>query len=507
MTRTSRPSTGGIILRSLTALALLVALYVVQSESYLLFHSLVEVFSVAVAAALFMLAWNSRHFVDSHFLLWIGIGYLFVGIIDLLHTLSYSGMGVFLEAGVNLPTQLWVAARSMQALVLLTAPLFFQRRLRGRLAFGGFAAVTTVVLLAIFSWNIFPTMWSDAAGGLTLAKIISEYVICALLLAATVWILAWRDRLDTAVLALLIGSIAATLAAELSFTLYTDPYGFANLLGHFLKLIAFYLIYKAVVETGLQRPYEVLFRDLKQHEEQLERSDQQLRALNETLEERVMERTAQARALARQLAEAESHERERLAGVVHDDLQQTLAAARMRVQMAAASPEAADEALKVADEQLRQAIQRCRCLAVEVSPGVVRREGLGPALHWLGDHMKHQYGLTVDVRTDDDIGVDDPDMAAMVFRIVRELLFNVTKHAGVEKATVTATTTGDGMLSITVSDEGSGFDPEEALAHPGESFGLGSVLNRVEMLGGKCFIESRPGGGTEVRCVIPAEAN
>jgi signal transduction histidine kinase len=503
MTGPARNNRGAVALRALAALGLFAGLYVAQSHSYLLFHSVVEVFAVAVATALFMLAWNSRKFSDGHFLLWIGIGYLFVGMLDLVHTLAYTGMGVFPEAGVNLPTQLWVAARFMQALVLLTAPVFFTRRLPARATLAGFGAVTTLVLLSIFAWDIFPTAWNETAGELTAFKVISEYVICGLLLVAIGWMLAWRDRLDQTVLVLLVGSIAATFAAEISFTLYTDPYGFPNLIGHFLKLVAFYLIYKAVVEVGLRRPYDVLFRDLKQREEQLERSQAELETLNETLEQRVAERTEQARALAGELAHAETRERERLASILHDDLQQLLAAARMRVKMASASPDTQVELLGAADEHLSEAIEMSRRLAVEVSPEIVRERGLGLALHWLGDHMHERHGLTVDVTTDGEISLGNGDVEAMTLRVVREMLFNVVKHAGVNRATLHAAMNDEAHLSICVVDVGNGFDPEDVLNNPECGFGLSSMRNRIEALGGTCAIDSAPGEGTRVTMIIP----
>lgn len=496
-------SAGALALRVGVWLALLAGLYVAQLHSYLLFHSLVEIFSVAVAAALFMLAWNSRHFVERHFLLWIGIGYAFVGMVDLVHTLAYNGMGVFGDIGVDVPTQLWVAARFMQAATLLVAPLFFERRLNARAALAGFGAVTTLVFLSIFTWDVFPSAWSDAAGALTPFKIISEYVVCGLLFGAAVWMLFWRDRLDPEVLGLLIGSIAATLVAELSFTLYSDPYGLPNLVGHYLKLIAFYLIYKAVVEAGLRRPYDVLFRDLKQHQEQLERSQHELKALNETLEQRVEERTRQTQMLARQLAQAEDRERERLASILHDDLQQILAAARMRVQMGAKARQSAERMLEEADEQLSEAIHVSRCLAVEVSPAIVRERGLGAALEWLGEHMRERHGLTVDVTIVGTIDLGDSDLEAVVFRIVRELLFNVVKHAGVNSATVRASSNDDGGLCVTVRDEGCGFDIEDLASTGSQGFGLSSVRYRLEMIGGSCLVNSSPGQGTEVTMTVP----
>ena len=105
-----------------TALAVLGGLWLTRSYRYLLFHSIAEIFSIAVAAAIFMLVWNLRHQMDSDYLLLLGIGYATAGIIDLIHTLAYKGMGVFVGYDANLPTQLWIAARYVQALSLITAP-------------------------------------------------------------------------------------------------------------------------------------------------------------------------------------------------------------------------------------------------------------------------------------------------------------------------------------------------------------------------------------------------
>lgn len=135
---------------------LFAGLYVARLHSYLLFHSLVELFAVVVAVALFMLAWNSRHIAGDDFLLWVGIGYLFVGTLDLVHTLAYSGMGALGDLGVNPATQLWVASRSMEALTLLLAPLMFNRRLHAPATIAGFGAVTALVLLSVFAWGTFP---------------------------------------------------------------------------------------------------------------------------------------------------------------------------------------------------------------------------------------------------------------------------------------------------------------------------------------------------------------
>jgi hypothetical protein len=93
----------------LLAILLLLGLYAISRSNYLLFHSLAEIFSIVVACSIFMIVWNSRRFIENSYFILIGIAYLFVGFMDLLHTLAYTGMGVFAESDTNLPTQLWIA--------------------------------------------------------------------------------------------------------------------------------------------------------------------------------------------------------------------------------------------------------------------------------------------------------------------------------------------------------------------------------------------------------------
>ncbi|MBI9045970.1 MAG: hypothetical protein JEZ06_15870 [Anaerolineaceae bacterium] len=84
-------------------------LYMISLSNYLLFHSLVEMFNIIVAAGIFIIFWNSRHYLDNNYYLFIGIAYLFVAGMDFIHTLAYAGMNVFQGYDTNLPTQLWIA--------------------------------------------------------------------------------------------------------------------------------------------------------------------------------------------------------------------------------------------------------------------------------------------------------------------------------------------------------------------------------------------------------------
>ncbi len=264
----------------------LLGLYLTSRTNYLLFHSLAELFSIIVAIGIFALAWHTRRSLANNYILFIGIAYLFVGGIDLLHTLGYTGMGVFTGYGTNLPTELWIAARYIESLSLFIAPLFIGRKLNANLAFIGYALVTALLLVSIFTWNIFPDSFIEGTG-LTAFKKTSEYVISAILLGSLYLLFRKRTEFDKTVFRLLTASIIVTIGSELLFTLYTDPFGTANLAGHILKIISFYLIYKAIIETGLVKPFNLLLGSLAEREVALRESGEQYSALVRNLADAV----------------------------------------------------------------------------------------------------------------------------------------------------------------------------------------------------------------------------
>jgi Membrane-associated sensor domain len=254
-------------------------LYATSTYNYLLFHSLTELFSIVVAFGIFVLAWNTRRFLENKLVLFLGIAYAFVGAIDLIHTLAYQGMNVFPGYGPNLPTQLWIAARYLESISLFVAPLVFSSRFCPWRLLVGYAIITVLLMLTIFVWDVFPECFV-VGEGLTTFKVASEYLISALLLGSVFLLLRIRREFDSLVVRLLVASVAVTVASEIVFTLFVSLYGGFNLLGHLLKFVSFVLIYKAVVETGLVRPYDLLFRDLKLSEEELRKALDEVRTLH-----------------------------------------------------------------------------------------------------------------------------------------------------------------------------------------------------------------------------------
>ena len=254
------------IVYGIIAFSVLIGLYISSRYNYLLFHGLVEYFSIVIACGIFMIAWNTKRFLNHGYFLVIGIGSLFVSALDMLHALSYKGMPIFPEYGANLATQFWIAARYLQSFTFLGALFFLNHQPKPIKVFFVFGSVFLVTVLSIFWWDIFPTCYIDGYG-LTSFKKISEYVISVIFMGAIALLINRRNRFERHILQWMVSSLLFTILSELSFTFYSDVYGIFNLIGHYFKILAFFCVYKAIIEAGLSKPYELLFRELKRNEE------------------------------------------------------------------------------------------------------------------------------------------------------------------------------------------------------------------------------------------------
>ena len=244
----------------------LATLFVTSQFNYLLFHALAEMFSIAVAWAVLMLVWNARRYMNNDALVLLGTAYLFIGLIDLLHTLAYKGMGVFPgPPDANPATQLWIAARAVESISLLAFAWGIGKRIRLPGLFWFYAVVTLALCGSILVWPIFPDCYVGGMG-LTPFKKGSEYVFI-LVLGVSLGILAKkRHGMQRSVFRLMAGAILLTMAGELAFTVYIDVYGFSNLVGHVAKISSFFLVYLALIQSGLTDPYSNLFQKWQESE-------------------------------------------------------------------------------------------------------------------------------------------------------------------------------------------------------------------------------------------------
>ncbi|MGE0274289.1 MAG: PAS domain S-box protein [Nitrospiraceae bacterium] len=245
------------------------------------------------------------------------------------------------------------------------------------------------------------------------------------------------------------------------------------------------------------------------------RAEEALREFNIELEQRVNQRTqelvgsqARLRALATELNLSEQRQRRRLSEDLHDYLAQLLVFVRLKLNQAKRSGLAASsmEFIAEADSTLSQALTYTRSLIAELSPPVLRDFGLVVALQWLADQMRrHELKVSLESCVKE-VAIPE-EQAVLLFQSVRELLINVSKHAGTDRAVVTVGE-GDGMLWIEVKDEGKGFDLDQAQAadntvSAASHYGLFSIRERMCAMGGDFDLNAEPGRGTRAMLVLP----
>lgn len=491
--------------------ATLVILYLVSRSNYLFFHAIVEFFSIIVACGVFMIAWNSRRFHENGFLLWLGVGSLFVAGVDFLHTLAYKEMGVFPEAGANLPTQLWIAARYLQGFSLLFALLFFRTRLRPGLLVATHFAGTVLLLGAVFG-GFFPDCFREGAG-LTPFKIGSEYVICILLAGSMLLLYRNRQAFSPRILRLLTLAVGSFILAELSFTLYTDVFGLSNMAGHLFKVAGFYLIYRGVIETGLTCPYDLLFRELKHSEEVLR---QRTSALEEANIE--MERANDQMAVANNSLELANCDLEAFNYSVSHDLRGPLTIISAQCQLIQhlyadkVDPKARELILGIDLQAMKMnalittLLDFSRLSKIDLKRRPVDLSAMARliALELAASEPQRP----VDFHIAEDVEAEaDPDLLKVLLENLLGNAWKYTASVAEGRIEVGRIETG-GSLAYFVRDNGVGFDPARAAdlfvpfkrLHGAEKFkgfgiGLATVKRIVERHGGRVWADSLPGEG------------
>ena len=248
--------------------------------------------------------------------------------------------------------------------------------------------------------------------------------------------------------------------------------------------------------------------DRKEAQLRLEQFAQELEAQVEDRTRDLVQSQERLRALTSELNLAEQRERKRLATELHDHLQQMLVFGKLTIgqgkQVASGVP-AYEAVLKKVDDILSDALAYSRTLVAELSPPVLRDQGLGASLQWLAEYMKTKHEHTVTVVLPDKLGPNLPeDQRVLLFQSVRELLINSAKHAGTGQSSLIMEQRGD-HVCITVRDEGKGFNPGAGNSSGGISskFGLFSIQERMRALGGSFEIQSAPDKGTSAILVLP----
>ncbi len=237
---------------------LAVAVWFSARVGYLLAHTLAEVFSIVVAMTALVVATTARQFTRNHFVIFVAVAIGWCAGLDIIHTVVFKGMQLLPSDSANPPTQLWIAARFIQAVAMVVAPLMLSRQLKVFWLHLIFGVVSIAAVLAIASGH-FPDAFIDGQG-LTPFKIHTEYLIITLF--AISLLLLWQRRHLTTPRLLwgITASLLVMMASEFAFTRYASVYAQANLVGHILKVYAYWFVYLALVQTTLREPFSMLAR-------------------------------------------------------------------------------------------------------------------------------------------------------------------------------------------------------------------------------------------------------
>ena len=210
--------------------------------------------------------------------------------------------------------------------------------------------------------------------------------------------------------------------------------------------------------------------------------------------------------LSSELMLAEKRERKRLGAVLHDEVQQLLVGAKIHLENMENAPD--PEGIKKVLGFIIESLKMTRTLTGEMVPRILYERGLASGLEWLCENIRKTNQLHVDSYLDEAVAVEGEDLKVLLFESVRELLFNVSKHARTSSARLQMSKADLGFLQISVSDRGVGFDPArvaekdlDAVDH----FGLFSIQERLEIIGGYMEIESSPGNGAVFNLVVPVD--
>lgn len=245
------------------------------------------------------------------------------------------------------------------------------------------------------------------------------------------------------------------------------------------------------------------------------RVDKELKEVNETLEERVEERTKslisyqdQLRSLASKLSKAEEQERHRLATELHDNLGQMLAVSKMKVDLLPGEqmPQEVAEAIEDVRQGIDEALVYTRNLMSDLKPPpTLDKEDVRASIDWVAQKME-KHGLEVRVNDDEQPKKTSEEIRTTLLQCVRELLFNVIKHTDVREAEI-GMRRMEGQVQIEVLDKGPGFDPEDEDSQSTEEggFGLFNIQERMDLLGGQVKIESEPETGTRIILQAPVK--
>lgn len=464
--------------------------FLYDSSYFLISHTILELFSIFVSISIFFHGWLTFPHTKSFQRLWLSLTFLSVGVIDLVHTLSYKGMPFFQsEYTVAIATWFWIIARFTESVGLAYIlslksdfPITVQKK-NWMTAVSLVYMVSIIFIVLTFAGQL-PVLID--ANGVTSFKMTLEYIISAIHLY-TFWMIIRQyfqnknaDHLTVS------AGLLFILIAELVFTLYKDVYDIDNLLGHVYKALGYFFLLRGIFFPQ----FEQVFTEKEQVHTQWQKARQRL----EEQEKKMSTLTIQA----------QEEERKRVSRDLHDGVGQSLYSMLVSLKMIqkAVRDDNVREELHNLQQLASQSLEDVRKIAFQLRPSILDDLGLIPAIR---SHIE-RYEKTFNIRVEFHVqGLKErlePEIETALFRICQEALNNAAKYSKTPVVYVTIIKADD-ALQMEIRDEGKGFDIGRYEVSDRKSLGLYGMKERTELVNGTFTIDSRPGEGTSIEVYIP----
>lgn len=459
--------------------------HVWEASSFLALHTILESFSLFVSFFIFFQGYLTFPRTYSRNRLIVSVTFLFVGIFDFLHLLSYKGMPFFQdEHTLTKATWLWLLARSTECIGLFY--VFYLGKDKKTTAAFRMKIMSMGLLLSagiIFALFNYPSQWPvliKEGVGVTSFKKGYEYAIsCVHALTLIFIIKPYREERSRNTLILMAG-LFFILLSELVFTLYKNVYDIQNLLGHLYKVFGYFYLLRGIFYPEIDRIYNE----------------------KEEAEKKLLENEKN---MATYILHAQEEERKRVSRELHDGIGQTLYAILVSLKMVNKGPLENDikEYLQNTENLTSEAMTEIKRIATQLRPSALDDLGLLPAMR----SFISQYSKTFRIHVELKAHVKSrytPETETCLYRIFQEALTNAAKYSQTKHISVHLEEK-DHVVLMAIQDFGVGFSPGTmAVSEKGFGIGLYSMRERVSLLSGTIEIISSPGNGTKIEVAVPS---
>lgn len=466
--------------------------YKLPNSSFLLLHTLLELFSIFVSFSIFVQSWSTffTHRIKSQFFL--GLIFLAVGCFDLVHTLTFRGMPFIVDEFTTArATWFWIVARMTESFgvalfIAMPEKVSFQNRSFGLGISILFISICTSIIL--FLPEQLPMLIHETSGITSLKKFL-EYAISIVNFLTFITLLKrYRKRLSIDSLRFMM-SIFFVMVGEFFFTLYFHVYDIENLMGHIFKFVGYFYLYRSVFFSE--------FNKILSGKEEAERK---------RLETELKLYEAE-KSLSRKVYEAHEEERKRVSRELHDSIGQSLYSILVTLNTLDKDNLVEKKAagLEMVKTITKNAIQEVKGIAQSLRPSTLDDFGFIPALRSYLDSYKMIHNISVKFEIQGEKKRLKPKVETALYRICQEALTNAAKYAKASLIQVSIHIDQEETVHLTIQDNGIGFLIEDyVMNYNRKGIGLFSMKERTEGLGGSIQFYSIVNEGTTIYIQIPS---